>query len=135
MGPRQQVTTRIVGRPRKYPNRSFALLLAIGIVAAEGCSQSAAEPPELPTYGTIEAENFIVRGPDGKVRAEFGMTAQGRFELVIYDADQKRRATLAEQGLMLFNAEEKLQARLDLMGENPRLHFLNAEGGVRYTAP
>lgn len=112
------------------------LLLAIGIVAAKGCSQSEAEPPpEQPKYGTIEAESFVVRSPDGTMRAKLGMTAQGRFELVIYDAHGKRRATLAEQGLMLFNSEEKLQARLDLMGDKPRLHLLDADGSVHYTTP
>lgn len=111
------------------------LLLAVGMLSAQGCSQSAAETPEHPQYGIVEAQTFVVRSPDSKLRAEFGMTAQGRFELVIYDENQGRRATLGEQGLMLFNADGKPQARLDLMGDTPRLNFLDSEGHVRYTAP
>lgn len=130
-----------ISRCEEHPSLGAAgpwilLLLAIGIVAAKGCSQSEAEPPpEQPKYGIIEAESFVVRSPDGTMRAQLGMTAQGRFELVIYDMHGKRRATLAEQGLMLFNAEEKLQARLDLMGDKPRLNLLDAEGRVHYTTP
>lgn len=121
--------------PSRRVERFALLFLAAALVTSSGCSRSAAETSEKPVYGTIEAQKFVVRGPDGELRAEFGMTAQGRFELVIYDTDEKRRALLGEQGLMLFNSEEKVRARLDLMGDKPRLNFLDPDGDLSYTAP
>jgi hypothetical protein len=123
------------GRFAWLSGATAAFVLAATLLLAQGCSRSEAETPERPVYGTIEAQTFIVRSADGKRRAEFGLTAPGRFELVIYDESEKRRATLGEQGLMLFGADEKPQARLDLMGDEPRLNFLDADGRVRYTAP
>ena len=139
--------------------RSFtgALLLVSGALALMG--QTGTRLPQ-----SLEAEQFVLRGSDGKVRGTMGITPDGAvgFSLAdvkgqtritldvaaagtpgldFYDPQGKLRATFAlgpngTPGLGLYDASGKLRTSLDVPAPNtPGLAFYHEDGKPAWGVP
>jgi hypothetical protein len=134
-----------------------ALMLFIGAIIFMG--QTASVPSR-----TVEAEQFVLRGSDGRVRGVMGISddgavginlndikgqsritldlaADGAPGLDLYDPNGKMRATLAlgaagTPGLGLYDASGKLRTSLDVPAhETPGLAFYHRDGKPAWGAP
>ncbi len=80
---------------------------------------------------TVEAEKFVLRDEDGKMRAMLAMTEEGA-ALVFGDANGEARGKLVitSEGaaLVLYDANGKMPARLSITPEGATLVFDDANG-------
>ena len=142
---------------RRLGSGTGALLLVTGALALMG-QTGTRQPPRL------EAEQFVLRGSDGKVRGAMGITpdgavgvnladvkgrtritldvaADGSPGLDFYDPQGKLRATFAlgltgTPGLGLYDANGKLRTSLDVPAANtPGLAFYEPGGKPTWGAP
>ncbi|MFQ5987098.1 MAG: hypothetical protein ACE5KQ_07050 [Thermoplasmata archaeon] len=86
----------------------------------------------------IEAERFVVKDANGKVRAELGMAGYGP-ALVLYDGDGTRRAALgiAQKGpaLFIFDTAEKRRAAFGVGEKGPALALYDGNGKTLFFKP
>jgi hypothetical protein len=142
---------------RRLGSVAGAMLLVTGALVLMG--QTATTQPQ-----SLQAEEFVLRGRDGKVRGAMGITpdgavglnladikgqtritlditADGLPGLDLYDAQGKMRATLAlgpagTPGLGLYDASGKLRTSLDVPAANtPGLAFYHENGKSAWGAP
>ena len=86
----------------------------------------------------VEAEMFVLKDANGKVRAELGMAAHGPV-LALYDEDGTRRAALgmAEKGLglFLFDAIQKRRVTLGVTEKGPIFALFDEDGKPLFFKP
>jgi len=80
------------------------------LIVASGLLMGQAVPPRR----TVEAERFLVRNAQGKIRAELGIFEKGVTRLRLLDTDGNARAILAvtDEGLPALAFVDRGQARL-----------------------
>ena len=142
---------------RRLGSVTGALLLMTGALVLMG--QTGTRQPQ-----SLEAEQFVLVGPDGKVRGAMGITPDGAVGLNLddgkgqtritldvapngspgldfYDPQGKLRATFAlgptgTPGLGLYDANGKLRTSLDVPAANtPGLAFYHESGKPAWGAP
>src|SRR5229473_1418646 len=142
---------------RRLGSFAGALLLMTGALVLMG--QTASRQPQ-----SLEAEQFVLRGSDGKVRGAMGITpdgavgfsladvrgqtritldvaAHGSPGLDFYDSQGRLRATFAlgpngTPGLGLYDASGKLRTSLDVPAPNtPGLAFYHEDGKPAWGVP
>lgn len=105
-------------------------LLLIVAVAASAVSLVKARKPKA-----LEAERFVLRDADGKMRADLGLTKEKRPALTLYDAKGTARVSLdlAEEGpsLVMHNAQGKKQVALTTTKHSNSLHISDGNGRRR----
>ncbi len=142
---------------RRLGSLTGAMLLMTGALVLMG--QTATRQPQ-----SLEAEQFVLRSSDGKVRGAMGITPDGAVGLNLndlkgqsritldvatdgspgmdfYDPEGKLRATFAlgptgTPGLGLYDASGKLRTSLDVpAGKTPGLAFYHENGKPAWGAP
>lgn len=142
---------------RRLGSITGALLLMAGAVLLMG--QTTSRQPQ-----SLEAEQFVLRDSDGKVRGAMGITPEGSVGLNLtdvkgqtritldiaengtpgmdfYDAQGKLRATFAlgpngTPGMGLYDDKGKLRTSLDVPAANtPGLAFYHGDGKPAWGAP
>ncbi|MBZ0135038.1 MAG: hypothetical protein K8I27_01540 [Planctomycetes bacterium] len=91
-----------------------------------------------PAQASVEAQEFVIKNKDGKVRARIGVDENDSGSIMLYDKEGKLRATLANDsndyyGLRLhYSWNEKVGAELVAGRSNDaELKFSNEEGESR----
>lgn len=86
----------------------------------------------------VEAERFVLKDADGKVRAELGMAGHGPL-LALYDEDGARRAVfgIAERGPGIFflDAIQKRRVALGVVEKGPVLVLFDEHGNAVFSKP
>ena len=95
--------TRLIRRIERLEaaNRRMKLAgLAVVIVVVAAVLMGQAAPQSRPTLPkVIEAELFVLRSEDGKIRGMWDVEPDGRTALVLRDKDGRDRAVLGDVGL------------------------------------
>jgi hypothetical protein len=104
--------------------------IAVVVLAAAGLLMGQA----MPRAQTVEAREFILRGAEGKVRADLVAFKDG-LALTLLDESGKSRATLAVDKpgprLSLYDENGKPRARLAVYEDGPALILLDENGMFR----
>ena len=86
----------------------------------------------------VEAERFVIKDAEGKVRAELGMAGHGPL-LALYDEDGTRRAVfgIAEKGpgIFFFDAIQKRRVDLGVAEKGPVLVLYDENGNAVFSKP
>ena len=86
----------------------------------------------------VEAQSFVLKDENGKVRAELGMAGHGPL-LALYDEDGARRAVLgiAERGpgLFLLDSTQRRRAAFGVVDKGPVLILFDEEGKTIFSKP
>lgn len=86
----------------------------------------------------VEAERFVLKDTDGKIRAELGMAGHGPL-LALYDKDGARRAVfgIAERGPGIFflDAIQKRRVALGVVEKGPVLVLFDENGNAVFSKP
>jgi hypothetical protein len=115
---------------RRLGSVTGALLLVTGALALMG--QTGTRQPQ-----SLEAEQFVLRGSDGKVRGAMGIAPDGTVGLNLDDVKSQTRITLdvavdGSPGLDFYDPQGKLRATFALgLTGTPGLGLYDANGKLR----
>ncbi len=86
----------------------------------------------------VEAQSFVLKDENGKVRAELGMAGHGPL-LALYDEDGAQRAVfgIAERGPGLFflDSTQRRRAAFGVVGKGPVLILFDEDGKTIFSKP
>lgn len=134
--------SRLEQEKRRLKRLGLGLLIgvvAVGLVAIISIVRTGAGRPDAGPK-LVEAEKLVLRDASGKIRAEFGLAADGSPRLDFFDQDEKRRVGLflLPDGARLYFADKTgtLQAALAVPeGTGAALQLVDRGGTVHWRAP
>ncbi|HEX9879557.1 MAG TPA: hypothetical protein VGB25_05135 [Candidatus Binatia bacterium] len=106
--------------------KSAVLLLCAGLAAVVVMGQ--AEPKKIPKE--LDAENFILRAPNGAERGRIGTSPEGNPYMVLLDANGRPRVAL---GRLYGHVSRKFEGRVLRYGTGPGANLYDKEGKPRKT--
>ncbi len=130
----QQKTTdslegRLIRLERQNRNLKHAVVLVlVGMAAIVMMGQ--AQPDKIAKK--LEAENFILRGPNGAERGRLGVAPNGDPFLVLLNKNGKPRVSL---GRLYGHASRRIQGRVITYGDGPSGGYYDKDGKPRATVP
>ena len=120
---------RLIRMERQNRNLKHAVLLVVvGIAAVFMMGQ--AQPNKIAKK--IEAENFILRGPNGAERGRLGVAPNGHPFLVLLNKNGKPSVSL---GKLYGHASRRMQGRVITYGDGPSEGYYDKDGKPRTTIP
>ena len=142
MIPQTSDWTAVVGRLEKLEKQNrrlkqvgaVALVLAVALLLMGQVWQTQAVNAQAPATRTVEANEFVLKDANGKVRGRWSMTALGP-AFALLDGKGRRRAELYVLAdvprLTLFDGNEKRRAVLGLVADSPRLALFDGNGNLQ----
>ncbi len=96
------------------------------VVIAATVMMGQAAPKKIPKV--LEAENFVLKGPNGTERGRLGTSDEGHPYLVLLEKSGKPRLAL---GRLYGHVSRRIKSRLRQHGTGPSAGFYDKEGKVR----
>lgn len=108
----------------------FLAALAASLAIRAGGMAGSAGP------AVLEAQRFVLKDADGKVRAELSTARDNEPKLWLFDADGRRRLEVSmlnngSAGVWLFDDRERIRAGMSFVEGEPALHLRDKEGRDR----
>jgi len=123
------VERRLIRLERQNRNLKHAMVLVVmGIAAVFMMGQ--AQPDKIAKK--IEAENFILRGPNGAERGRLGVAPNGHPFLVLLNKNGKPSVSL---GKLYGHASRRIQGKLITFGDGPSAGYYDKDRKPRTTVP
>ena len=120
---------RLIRLERQNRNLKHAVVLVVvGIAAVFMMGQ--AQPNKIAKK--IEAENFILRGPNGAERGRLGVAPNGHPFLVLLNKNGKPSVSL---GKLYGHASRRMRGRVITYGDGPSEGYYDKDGKPRTTVP
>ena len=117
---------RLEGQNRSL--RITVIIMLIAVTAAVTMGQT--QPKKIPKV--LEAENFILRGPDGSERGKMGTSPEGHPYLVLLERSGRPRVAL---GRLYGHATRKIEGQVITYGSGPSGGYYDKDGKPRSTVP
>lgn len=108
-----------VARLERNNRRLWAAVLVLGVLAAARALGVAAAAPSRSIV--IEADGFVLKGPDGTTRGEWAVDQRGDARLTLYDKDGRPVAELP-------TAPQRLRRADDVRGKKVTGAWASVEG-------
>ncbi len=123
------VERRLIRLERQNRNLKHAMVLVVmGIAAVFMMGQ--AQPDKIAKK--LDAENFILRGPNGAERGRLGVAPNGHPFLVLLNKNVKPSVSL---GKLYGHASRRIQGKLITFGDGPSAGDYDQDGKPRTTVP
>jgi len=119
------VIKRIDRLERKNRNLKITVLLA-SIVMAAAFLMGQAAPKKIPK--ALEAENFVLIGPNGTERGRMGISDKGHPYLVLLKPNGSPRVAL---GRLYGHVSRRIKSRIRQHGTGPSAGFYDKDGKLR----
>ena len=112
-------------------NRKLRLILILTMMAVTAAAtMGQTQLKEIPKV--LEAESFVLRGPDGSEQGKMGTSPEGHPYLVLLERSGRPRVAL---GRLYGHASRKIEGQVITYGSGPSEGYYNKDGKRRSAVP